>query len=110
MTPPNWPDLLQVQLGWGRDRARTLGELAEAMGAPRRALEAAVEQLRKDGVPIVSGPRGIHLTQDPAELRAAYRALRRRYVTQAIGARELLRTADRMERHAARVVQESIWP
>lgn len=95
---PLWPDLLLVNLSYGRDRARTLGELAESMGAPRRELEKAVEALRRAGKPICSGPDGIWLTDSPAELRDQYRRLRRRYITQAVGARELLRTAARLER------------
>ena len=99
MTPPAWPDLLLVNLRYGRDSARTLGELAEAMGAPRRELEKATEQLRRDGRPVCSGSDGIWLTTDAAELEAQVAALRRRAVHQLVTVRSLRATARRMGRH-----------
>ena len=102
---PNWADLLLVNLRWGRDGARTLGELSESMGAPRRALEKAVEELRVDGKPICTGAEGVWLTDSAAELRDQYRRLRARYVKQAVNARVLLRTARRYER----VQQHVLW-
>ncbi len=96
MNPPPWADLLLTRLLL--DQPQTIGDLSEAMGAPRRAIERAVEELRARGEPIVSGPDGIALTRDPERLRASYRALRRRYIHQAMGARVLLRTAKRFER------------
>jgi biotin operon repressor len=83
-----WPDLLLVRLRL--DDPQTIGDLAESMQAPRRAIEKAVEELRRRGEPIVTGPWGICLDN--------YRRLRARYIHQAIGARELLRTARRFER------------
>lgn len=103
MTPPPWDDLLLVRLKL--DAAQTIGDLSESMGAPRRAIERAVESLRARGEPIVSGPDGIALTRNPERLRASYRALRRRYIHQAIGARVLLRTAKRFERFQ----QTELW-
>jgi Mn-dependent DtxR family transcriptional regulator len=97
-TVPDWPTLVAGRLLHGRDRARTIGELAESMGVPRRTVEKAIEQLRADGRPIVTGSEGVWLTDSADELRAAYRALRRRYITQAIGARVLLATARRYEK------------
>jgi biotin operon repressor len=93
---PNWADLLKVRLRL--DDPQTIGDLAESMQAPRRAIEKAVEELRRRGEPIITGPWGVCLTRDPAVLRDNYRRLRSRYIHQAQGARELLRTARRFER------------
>jgi len=101
---PDWADLLVTRLKL--DEPQTLGELAERMGAPRRALEKAVERLRLRGAPVVSGPAGICLTRDPEVLLDNYRRLRSRYIHQAQGARELRRTAQRMR--APVVVQQDL--
>lgn len=105
MNPPPWADLLLVNLRWGRDGARTLGELAEAMGAPRRALEKAVEELRKAGSPIVTGSDGVWLSVSDVELEAAAKALQERAVTILLGARALRKTARRF----AKVKQLGMW-
>lgn len=94
-TDLDFASLLQVHLGWGRDRARTIGALAEGMGVSRRVVEKGVEELRASGRPICSGSDGIWLTTSEAELVEQYRALRRRYIRQAVNARHLLRTAKR---------------
>jgi len=94
---PNWPDLLLVRLKL--DDPQTIGDLAESMQAPRRAIEKAVEDLRRRGEPIVTGPWGVCLTRDPDVLRDNYRRLRSRYIHQAIGARALLATAKRFEKY-----------
>ena len=93
MTPPPWSDLLFVQLGWGRDRVRTLGELSESMGAPRRALEQASEELRRSGCPLISCSQGLYLSTDQRELEAAAKSLQARAVTILLGSRALRRTA-----------------
>ena len=63
-----------------------------------RQLQEAVPALRAAGAPVCSGSVGLWITDDPHELREQYRALRRRYIHQAIGARALLRTAGQKER------------
>lgn len=107
MTPdvPWWPSLVAVNLRYGRDKARTIGEIAEDMGISRRTVEKAVEQMRLEGAPVISGSEGIWLTDSAEELRDAYRRLRARYIHQAIGARALLRTAQRYEKHR----QTELW-
>ena len=102
---PDWPSLVFVQLRWGRDAARTLGDLAEDMGVSRRTVEKAVETLRATGTPICTGPDGCWLTTSEGELLEQYRALRRRYIRQAMNARHLLRTAKRF----AKVQQLGMW-
>jgi len=90
---PDMASLVYTQLEWGRPR--TLGDLAESMQVSRRVVEKAVETLRATGHPVCSGSAGIWLTTSEAELVDQYRALRRRYVHQAVNARHLLRTAKR---------------
>jgi biotin operon repressor len=75
----------------------TLAELAAIFRLPRRSVEQAVQALRQQGEPIVSDGNGIRWTDDPAEVRACADALRRRYISQAITARALKRTARRLE-------------
>ena len=104
-TDLDFPSLLHVHLGWGRDRARTIGDLAESLGVSRRVVEKGVESLRASGTPICSGSDGIWLTTSEAELVEQYRALRRRYLRQAVNARHLLRTAKRY----AKVQQLGMW-
>ena len=74
-----------------------ISELADRLGVSRRQVERAVEQARVEGLPICTGPGGVWLTDDPAELRVQYRRLRSRYITQAVNARALLRTAHRLD-------------
>ena len=102
---PDLVSLVQTRLNWGRDRAVTIGELAETMNLSRRAVEKAIETLRATGAPVCSGPDGIWLTTSEAELLEQYRALRRRYLHQAVNARHLLRTARRYARNR----QATLW-
>ena len=52
----------------GADRPTTYSELAERMGITRREAEAAVQDARLHGEPIVSGPRGLWLGCDAEAL------------------------------------------
>ena len=88
------PAILYRYLSWGRDRAVTIGEIAEVANCPRRLVEKAVEALRADGAPLCSGPDGIYLSDDADELLSQYRALRRRAIGQLVNARRLRRTAE----------------
>jgi biotin operon repressor len=91
-------DVVQPALGWGAAAAQTYEALSARLDLPRRDIEAAVEELRRSGAPICTGSRGVWLTQDPAELREQYRRLRRRALHQLANLRQMLRTADAMER------------
>jgi biotin operon repressor len=53
-----------------RHGACTIESLARLCGVSRRDIEEAVETLRLDGEPIVAGPYGLRLTDDPEELSA----------------------------------------
>jgi biotin operon repressor len=87
-------DVVYARLFWGKPR--TIGELAEDLAVPRRMVEASIEELRRRGAPIVSGPRGIHLTQDPEELLRSYRQLRSRAIHQLANLRAMQRTASNL--------------
>ena len=56
------------------DAAITLSELAERMGVSRREAEAAVQEARLAGEPIVSGPRGLWIGTDEEALAWCERA------------------------------------
>lgn len=77
--------------------AVTLADLALATHLPRRSVEQAIQALRQQGEPIVSDGSGIRYSTDAAEVAACAKALRRRYISQAITARALRRTARRLE-------------
>lgn len=106
MNPPNWADLLLVNLGRGRDRAEPLGSLQERLGAPRRALEAAVQDLRLRGQPVASGPDGVWLG-DTEDVAATLRSLRGRMVAQYQTYLALRKTLRAMRTDA--VEQPSLW-
>jgi biotin operon repressor len=90
---PDWPSLVYTRLWWGRDRAVTIGSLAEVMEVSRRTVEKAVEELRRTGAPVCTGSDGVWLSNDADELEAQVEALRRRAIHQMVGARALRRTA-----------------
>lgn len=66
-------------------------------GISRRDIEAAIQQLRLEGHPVVTDGHGVHLSKDPAEVRATAMKLRDRALTQMVTAKALDDTADRME-------------
>jgi len=97
MSDLGWADVLLTRLGRGADAARTLSGLAEDLGCPRRAVEAAIQELRLRGWLVMTGGFGAYLTFDPTEGRTMYRRLRSRYVNQAVTARAMLRAVQRIE-------------
>ena len=98
-------DWIYVHLFWGREKAVTIGQLAEGLLMPRRSVEAAIEELRRSGAPIVTGRTGVWLTQDPKELMDSYRRLRSRALHQLANLRAMQRTARAM----AGTRQETLW-
>jgi Mn-dependent DtxR family transcriptional regulator len=84
-------DVVYARLLWSKPR--TIGELAEDLAVPRRMVEASIEALRRRGAPIVTGSRGVWLTQDADELMASYRRLRHRAIHQLANLRAMQRTA-----------------
>ena len=89
-------DIVYHRLRYGRDGALTLSELAEQTKLPRRAVEAAVEALRTEGVPVCTGRDGAWLAQSREELLENVSALQRRVMTQYRTVRSMRRTAQRM--------------
>jgi hypothetical protein len=72
-----------------------LAALGLAPQAVRR-VQAAIQEARLAGWPIVSDGDGVRLETDPAAVLACAAALRRRAVTQWLTARALRRTGERM--------------
>ena len=54
-------DLLLVHLPRGRDHAQSIGSLAERLGWSRRAVEAAVQELRHRELPVASCAAGVYV-------------------------------------------------
>ena len=109
MTPPAWPDLIYANLRRGRDGARTLGDLAEAMDCPRRVVEAAVQDLRLRGFPVATGREGVWLEETSAGMLEQYRALRARALHQFRTAAAVKRTALRLRDHEQNYEQEILF-
>ena len=90
-----------AQLRFGRDGARSIGELAESMNWQRREVEQALQALVNDGrVPVIAAvsgeQRGVYLAQTSDEVRAYAESLRRRLVQQYKRIRALRRVAASM--------------
>lgn len=87
----------------------TIAELATWLHVPRRTIEAAIQDARLAGVPIVSDSNGVHLAADATEAATCADALRRRAISQLLTARALRQTARRMALDEAHVEQPSLW-
>lgn len=107
MNAPPWADLVRTRLVYGRDRARTIGDIAEQLGTSRRTIEAAVETLRREGAPICTGSDGVYLSTDARELREHAERLRSRAIHVLLGARALRTTARRFEKHQQTMIEWS---
>ncbi len=79
------------------NRPQTLQELAASCYVQRRAVEAAIQHARLEGIPIASDERGVWRTDDPAELRATEAALRRRVTKQLRTYSAVKRTRQKLE-------------
>lgn len=78
-------------------RPQTKRALAERMGIPAREVEALVQSERLAGAPILSDSDGYWLAAESDEVAQQAARLRSRYITQALTARALRRTAERMK-------------
>jgi biotin operon repressor len=96
-------DMVHVRLEWGRPQ--TIADLSAKTLLSIREVQAAVEELRRRGVPIVTGSKGVWLTTSPDELLDSYRRLRRRALRQLANLRQMQRTAAAMRG----VEQTTIW-
>jgi biotin operon repressor len=92
-------------------RPQTKRELADRMGTSTRQVEAVVQIERLSGAPIVSDEDGYRLASGSADMLDQYRRMRSRYVTQAVTARAVLRTARRMQDAEAAALRPSgtLW-
>jgi hypothetical protein len=90
-------DHLCMHLLEGERNAATQAHLAAATGLPLRRVQAALEAGKRSGMPIVTGSAGVWLSYDVAELRAFYRANRRRIHTQWLNARGTLKAIAALE-------------
>lgn len=76
---------------------RTKRDLAQAMAADTRSIEAEVQRLRLAGIPILSDGDGYRLAQTAAEVRQCSERLRSRAIRQMETATALADAAERME-------------
>ncbi len=90
-------DHIRMHLLDGERNAVTQATLAARCEIPLRRVQAALEVMKRSGVPIVTGSAGVWLSNDPAELRAFYRANRRRIATQWLNARGTLKAIAAVE-------------
>lgn len=95
-------------------RPQTISQLCLATGSPRREIEAGIQQMRRDGVPVVSDGQGIRLARDAADAERCAARLRSRALEQMATARALLDTAERMAieeaGHQAEPIQLQAFP
>jgi len=78
----------------------TIEEVRAFVRLSRRDVEAAVEELRLRGEPIVGGHDGLHVTEDPSELEAYLKARGRRTAQIHRGTMRLRSTLRRMRERA----------
>lgn len=97
---------IRYLLNVGRDHARTIADLAEALNVSRREIEASVQAARLDGVPIVSGSEGLWLGTDDEALAWCERQ-RSRGITLMESAQGVQRGVER--RRAIREGQGTLW-
>jgi hypothetical protein len=101
---PDW-DLLRMRLAYGRANAQTQAELAKACGLSVRAVQEALEGAKRNGVAVITGSAGVWMSNDPDELRAAYRRDRARAIQQLVNNRGRLKAI----RALAGVHQETLF-
>jgi biotin operon repressor len=87
------------------DGPRTIADVAHDTGLSRRDVEAELEELRRNGEPIVAGADGIQLTNDPDELDRTVDQRRRRAVAIHRGTLALRSTVRRLRGGD----QQSLW-
>jgi hypothetical protein len=88
---------LEKEPTWYGYAGPTIGMVSSEAGVTRREVEAAVEQARREGAPILTSGAGIRIATHSDQLLDQYRRLRSRYVQQAVNARPVLAAALRMK-------------
>lgn len=97
-------DHLRMHLLDGEHNAVTQSQLAARCEIPLRRVQAALEAMKRSGVPIVTGSAGVWLSNDPAELLDAYRRDRNRAIRQLVNNRGRLRAIAALQRY-----QQTSW-
>ena len=97
-------DLLYVNLPRGRDRAQSLGSLAERLGWSRRTVEAAVQECRLSGRPVASCAQGVYVG-DLRDIEETMAQLERRLASQYATLRAMRRCRDGLRK----VQQQTLW-
>ena len=87
-----------------------IADLATFANVSRREIEAAVQQLRKDGDPIVGDSDGLHLTEDPDEIRHYIKVRQGRAAELYLGNRALRVTMQRLKESQDAEAGLTLWP
>jgi thiamine pyrophosphate-dependent acetolactate synthase large subunit-like protein len=87
----------------------TQPDMVFVLGLTIRQVQAACEELRRAGQPVLSSGDGIKLAQTAEEALACAAALRRRAITQFLTARALRRTGLRMADQEATAQRMTLW-
>jgi biotin operon repressor len=87
----------------------TQADMAFVLDLSIRAVQAACEELRRAGHPILSSGDGIRLAQTADEALSCAAALRKRAITQWVTARALRRTGLRMKTMEDAVGFLTLW-
>ncbi len=98
-------DLIRMRLSYGADNAITQPDLAKACGLPLRRVQTGLEAMKRAGTPIVTGTPGIWLSDDRAEILAAYRRDRARAIGQLVNNRGRLKAVRALDQ----VEQTQLW-
>lgn len=88
---------LLSMIGNSAASARTLSHIAEAARCSRREVEAAVQDARLRGVPLITSQHGVWRAETPQEARDMAARLRTRATHQMATAAALERAAERMD-------------
>lgn len=86
-----------MNLPRGKDRAVSIGLLAESYGLSRRRVERDLEELVLSGLPIVACSAGVYVSDSPSEVRAYTDSLYGRISAVQGRISALRRAADAME-------------
>ena len=87
----------------------TQPDMAFVLGLTIRQVQAACEELRRSGYPVVSDGDGVRLAASAEEAQRCADALRRRLVSQYLTMRALRRTARRMADQEAAAQRMTLW-
>ena len=84
-------------------------DMAYVLGLSIRAVQAACEELRRTGYPVLSSGDGVRLGETAKETLAGSASLRKRAITQWTTARALRRTGLRMQTAEDAAERLTLW-